>query len=186
MLVGETMDALTNLGYVNTGDVNVNIGQNWVDVTFHQTGAMVVEGYDNGQTIEATVEFSEICNWDLWAELFKMGEKQEDSGCASHVRFAGHSSSASAVLAGTTATSLTQYLCFRPVSLYSDATTETVRDFVIPQALCVNTDTIPFNTETPNILPVTFRGYGNPGAGNGEILYYRGLTTAPDTAWVAS
>jgi len=184
VLVGADIDNLTNLGYVNTGDVNINIGQNWVDATFHQTGAMPMEGYDNGQTIEVTVEFSEICNWDLWAEVFKIGEKQEDSGCASNIRFTGHGESAALVFAGTTATSLAQYLCLRPAALYVDATTQTVRDFVIPRALAVAVDTIPFNTETPNILPVTFRGYANPMASDGEILWYRGMST-PDTAWVA-
>jgi hypothetical protein len=186
VLVGADTANLTNLGYVNSGDVSINIGQNWVDATFHQTGAMPLEGYDNGQTCEVTVEFAEICNWDLWAEVFKMGEKQEDSGCASNIRFASHSESTSAVMAGTTATSLTQVLVLRPAALYTNATTETVRDFVIPQALCVSVDSIPFNTETPNILPVTFRAYGNTDASDGQVLWYRGLTTAPDTAWVAS
>ena len=185
VLVGQTYDALTNLGYVNTGDVNINIGKNWVDATFHQTGAMPLEGYDNGQTIEVTVEFSEICNWDLWAELFKTGEKQVDDGCSSNVRFTSHASASGTPMTGTTATTLTQMLFLRPVALYADASTETERDFVIPRALCVSIDTIPFNTETPNILPVTFRGYGDPGAANGEALYYRGLTTSIG-AWGAA
>jgi hypothetical protein len=185
VLVGSAMNSLTNLGYVNTGDVNINIGQNWIDATFHQTGAMPLEGYDNGQTIEVTLEFSEICNWDLWAEVLKMGEKQVDSSCSSNVRFASHSEATAVVLAGTTATSLTQFLCLRPAALYADTSTETARDFVVPQALCVSIDSIPFNTETPNILPVTFRGYGNPAASDGEILWYRGLTTATGT-WGAA
>ncbi len=185
VLVGADIDNLTNLGYVNSGDVSINIGQNWIDATFHQTGAMPLEGYDNGQTIEVTVEFSEICNWDLWPEAFKVGEKQVDSSCSSNVRFTSHSEATAAVMAGTTATSLTQYLCLRPAALYAAAATETVRDFVVPQALCVSVDSIPFNTETPNILPVTFRGYGNTDASDGEILWYRGLST-PVGTWGAA
>lgn len=178
VLLGADMDNLTNMGYVNTGDVTITPGQNWIDATFHQTGAMPLEGYDNGKTLEVTVEFAEICNWDLWAEVFKMGEKQVDSSCTANLRFASHSGSSSVVLAGTTATSLTQYLVLRPAALYVSAAADTVRDFVVPQALCVSVDAIPFNTETPNILPVTFRAYGNPAASDGEVLWYRGATTS--------
>jgi hypothetical protein len=175
---------MTALGYTAEGsDVTVNIGQNWIPRTHHQTGQMPTNFYDGGQTIEVTIDFDEIVNWDLWAEVFKIGEKQVDSGCSENVRFTGHASSP--LLSGTAATSLDQFLILRPTALYTDADTETARDFVIPRAIPTNLGDIPFGLETPNIVPVTFMGIGDPSATDGSVLWYRGLTT-PITAWGAA
>jgi hypothetical protein len=129
------------------------------------------------------VEFAEVVNWDLWAEVFKMGEKQTDVSTPPETRFTSHSESATTILAGTKGTSLAQMLVLRPATDWTDAATETDRDFVIPLALCTNVDAIPFGAETPMILPVTFEGIGNPDASDGEVLWHRGRVTG---TWAAA
>jgi hypothetical protein len=175
---------MTALGYTGEdGGVSVNITQEWVPRTVAQCGVMPVEMYGNGQTIEVTVDLAEVVNWDLWANAFRMGEKQADGTTPTAInRFVSHDADAT-VLVGETGTSLDQYLILRPTALWVDADTTTVRDFVVPQAICTNVGEIPFGVETPQILPLTFMGIGNPAASDGEVLWYRGHTTAPAGSW---
>jgi hypothetical protein len=182
VLYGDAIGSLTNLGYTAKGsDVTVNIGQNWIPQMVAQTGEMPIEMYDNGQTIEVTIEFAEVVNWDLWPEVFSMSEKQDDDTTATWDRIVSHSESAVS-LVGTKGTDNAKMLVLRPIELYTDATTETARDFVIPQAVCTNVGEIPFGIDNPQILPVTFTGIGDPAASDGEVLWYRGRTTGTWTA----
>ena len=171
VLIGSAIGSLTVLGYTAEGsDVSVNIGQNWIPRTHAQTGQMPTDFYDGGQTIEVTVDFDEVVNWDLWPEAFQMGEKQVDTDTVPANRFTSHKIAA-VTLAGTAASTLSQILVLRPTALYVDATTETVRDFVVPKAFCSNVGEIPFGLESPNILPVTFSGIGDPAATDGAFLW---------------
>ena len=184
VLLGVDEDTLANLGYINTGDVTVTPGINYVDQMTHQTGALIVQKYENGQTLEITLEFAEIINWDVWAAAFRMGEEQEDAASPPLSRFASHTIAGGADV-GTKGTTKAQMLVLRPMALYVDDATETARDFVVPQALCTNVDSIPFGIETPHILPVTFEAIGDPSATDGSVLWHYGPTT-PTTDWVVA
>jgi hypothetical protein len=185
VLLGSAIGTLTLLGYTAKGsDVVVTPGLNWIPQMAAQTGEMPLEMYENGQTMEVTVDFAEVVNWDLWQELFLAGEKQEDQATPPDNRFTSHKI-ADVSLVGRKGTDSAQILLLRPVELYADTTTETVRDFVIPQAVCTNLGDIPFGIETPQTVSATFTAIGDPSATDGAMLWYRGLTTA-DTAWAAA
>ena len=185
VLVGADIDSLAALGYTAKGsDVTITPGQNWIPQMAAQTGEMPLELYDNGQTLEVSVDFAEVVNWDLWPELFLSGEKQLDQATPPDNRFTSHQI-ADVTLVGRKGTSVDQFLVLRPVELYADAATETVRDFVVPMAVCTNVAEIPFGIETPQTITATFTAIGNPAASDGSVLWHRGLTTA-DTTWAAS
>jgi hypothetical protein len=180
VLIGADEDNLTNLGYCNTGDVTVDIGQNWVVSTSAQTGEMPLDFYDNGQTIEVTCEFQEVINWDLWAEAFLMGSTQTNTETPQDTRFTSHDEDVTGALVGQSGLALAQMLVLRPVALYTDTSTQTERDFVVVQALCTNVGSIPFGVATPQVLPLTFSGIADMSATDGAVLWYRGKT---DGTW---
>ena len=186
VLAGAGMDSLALLGYTAKGsDVTVNIGQNWVPKHAHQTGELVLDMYDNGQTCEITVDFAEVLDIDLWIALFSAGQQQDDTDSPINERFTSHKI-ADVSLVGRSALTVDQFICLRPIRLYADAATETAGDFVIPQGVCTNVGEFLYGIETQQSMPATFTAIADPAAADGTVLWYKGLTTEGAGAWAAA
>lgn len=174
VLKGADMDNLTALGYTAKGsDVTLNINENIVDQLVAQMGETPIDGYFNGTTAEITVDFAELVNWNLWPEILVNGELQYNDETPPDNRYASNRI-ADTTFVGRKCSSVWEYLVLRPIELYTDPTTETVRDWVFPRVVAVNTDSITFGIESPQVAPVTFRAYGDDTATDGANVFYRG------------
>jgi len=174
-----------NLGFLNEGEVTLTINQDWVDQLCHQTGSHVVQSYFKGEQVDVEASLAEITNLDNWVVAFQTAQKQKDTATPPINRIASGSATTTAPYIGTTATSVAKVLILRPVSLYTDASTETAQDFVIPKAFCRNAGAIPHGIDTANVLPLHFSGIFDPAATEGEYLWVRGKLTGTG-AWTAA
>jgi len=182
-MAGADMDNLVNLGLLNEGDVTLTITPSWVDQTCHPTGDYILEKYYKGSTIVVEAELAEVTNYDMWEIACPTGEKQMDASTPPLNRFAGNKASTTEPYIGQKGTSLDQYVCLRPVSLYVDASTETARDLVIPQAINVGGVPMALGIDSAHVLPLEIHGMFNPSATEGEHLWWNGIT---DGTWVLS
>ncbi len=174
------------LGFTNDGDISVNMNQEWVSQFTTQTGANEVQAYNKGGTPTISVDLAEVYNWDNWIAAFPNAEKQVDTDTPVNNRIAGHDAAGTAQYVGQKATTVALQLVIRPVTDYTDETTETGNDFFFPLTYCANVGDIPFGLDTPLSLSLEFRALFNPAASLGQYQWVYGLETEGAGAWVAA
>ncbi len=174
------------LGLTGEGDVTVSWNTEWIDQMAQQTGGHILESYEKGGPPTIQVNLAEIANLDNFVVAFAAGQKQVDTDTTPNNRFAGGSLTANAAYTGTKASAVASQLVLRPTSLYTDGTTETVRDMMFPKAWCRNVDDIPFGIDTPAELSLTFGVLFDPAATDGDYEWIRGLETAVAGTWAAA
>jgi len=178
----------TALGFTE-GATTVNITEEWVDQMSAQTGRYPLDAYAVRGIVTCTMQLKEVRNWDVLALLFPMGEKQIDTSTPPSTRFVGNriTDATSTGYTGDKASSHWGELKLSPVSDYDGTpANETTYDFVIPQAIPGVNGAIPFDIEAPEVLEVTFTGYFDPAATEGDYMWIRGLQTALSGSWAAA
>lgn len=175
----------TLLGFCGEGDVTLSIKGEWVDKLSHQTGNYLLDAFWKGERATVTADFSEVDNWDNWAVAFPIGEKQEDTDTPPNNRIVSNSSTANTPYIGARAESHDAKLILRPVALYVDASTETVRDVVLPKAFVREMGDVVYSIDNEELLPITWEALFDPDASSGAHLWFRGLETATG-AWSAA
>ncbi len=174
------------LGFTNEGDISISMNQEWVSQTVAQAGANEVQAYNKGGTPTISVELAEIYNWDNWIVAFPNAEKQADDATPPANRIAGHSATTTTEYIGQKATSVAQNLVIRPAVDYTDETTETANDFLIPLAYCSSVGDIPFGVDTPMVLPLEFRALFDPAATLGANQWIYGMDADATGTWAAA
>lgn len=184
ILAGTDMTStMTLLGIIGEGDVTLTISQDWADETIGSS-TYVKEKYFKGAQAYFEATLAEIGNIDTWAAIFLLSEVQEDTASPPLNRIVSNSSTAAAQYFGQKATSHAKIWCLRPVTLYTDATTETARDIVFPRGIAMPNGAMELGIDSAHVAPFRVDALYDPADTLGEHLWYRGITT-PTGAWTA-